>query len=498
MPSPFDAETLRLLSPELVLTSFALLVLILDFLFPRIRSLLPWISLAGLAATVLATIAIWPAAEGTQGEATAILSGMMAVDPFALFFKIIAALTTGLVILSSLDFMVPKTRYHGEFYGLLLLAALSMTLLAAANDLIMIFLALEFLSLTSYVLTGYLRDDYLSIEGGLKYLLYGAVTTAVALYGMSLLYGITGETNLLAIAQAMSGATAQPITADRTLILPALVFILAGFGFKISLVPFHQWTPDAYEGAPTPIAAFLSVGPKAVGFAILIRVLFIGFPAYEIDWVAILSGIALVTMTFGNLVAIQQQNIKRLLAYSSISQVGYILLGVVSLGPASIGQAGVLIYLLAYLFTNLGAFAAVVAFSHITRSDNIADYAGLVRRSPLLALALVVFFMSLAGIPPTGGFVGKLFVFGAAVQAGFYALAIAGVLNSVVSLYYYFAIVRRMFFAPPRDASPLPLSSSLAFTVLATMLLTLAIGIYPQPLIDLANRSVTLLGTAPF
>ncbi len=495
MPFPFDAETLRLLSPELVLTSFALVVLTLDFLFPRIRNLLPWLSLAGLAATILATVAIWPTAGGAE-ETTAILSGMMAVDPFALYFKIIAALTTGLVILSSLDFMVPKTRYRGEFYGLLLLATLSMTLLAASNDLIMIFLALEFLSLTSYVLTGFLREDYLSIEGGLKYLLYGAVTTAVALYGMSLLYGITGETNLVAMSQILTGDTEAPITADRTLILPALVFILAGFGFKISLVPFHQWTPDAYEGAPTPIAAFLSVGPKAVGFAILIRVLFIAFPAYEIDWVAILSGIALVTMTFGNVVAIQQRNIKRLLAYSSISQVGYILLGVVSLGPDSIGQPGVLIYVLAYLFTNLGAFVAVVAFSHVTRSDNIDDYAGLVRRSPILALALVVFFMSLAGIPPTGGFLGKLFVFGAAVQAGFYALAIAGVLNSVVSLYYYFGIVRRMFFLPPRDEVSIPIPSSLSVTVWITLIFTLAIGIYPQPLIDLANRSVTLLAAA--
>jgi len=269
--------------------------------------------------------------------------------------------------------------------------------------------------------------------------------------------------------------------------------MLAGFGFKISLVPFHQWTPDAYEGAPTPIAAFLSVGPKAAGFAVLVRVFLTALPAYQIDWIAILSGISLVSMTFGNLVAIQQTNIKRMLAYSSIAQVGYILLGVVAAGPETYGITGVLLFILAYLFTNLGAFVAVVAFSHVTGSDEIADYAGLFRRAPLLATALVVFFMSLAGIPPTGGFLGKFFVFGAAIQMGqkvFYFLALVGVLNSIISLYYYFNVVRLMFFLPAKDETSLQIPRSLVLAVTITMAMTLVMGLYPQPFIELATRSV--------
>ncbi|MFQ5886736.1 MAG: NADH-quinone oxidoreductase subunit N, partial [Anaerolineae bacterium] len=443
MPWP---ENLLLLSPEITLTIFALLVLGLDLAFKRLKDALAYVAIGGLILAIVVTAPLF----GTQGS---LFSGMLTVDSFALYFKIIACLTSGLVILSSIAFMKTKTPYRGEFYALLLLATLAIALLAGASNLVMIYLSLEFLSLTCYVLVGYLRGDPKSSEGGIKYFLYGAVTSAVMLYGISLLYGATGSTNLAEIRNALLFA-ASPAASTPWLILPAVIFMLAGFGFKISLVPFHQWAPDAYEGAPTPIAAFLSVGPKAAGFAVLIRVFLTALPTYQIDWVAILSGISLVSMTFGNLVAIQQTNIKRMLAYSSIAQVGYILLGVVAAGPETYGITGVLLFILAYLFTNLGAFVAVVAFSHVTGSDEIADYAGLIRRAPLLAAALVVFFMSLAGIPPTGGFLGKLFVFGAAIQMDqkvFYFLALAGVLNSIISLYYYFNVVRLMFFLPAKD-----------------------------------------------
>jgi len=476
---------LRLLSPEITLTIFALLVLGLDLAFKRLKDALAYVAIGGLLLTMVVTALLF----GTQGS---LFSEMLVVDSFALYFKIIACLATGLVILSSIAFMKDKTPYRGEFYGLLLLATLAITLLAGASDLVMIYLSFEFLSLTCYVLVGYLRGDPKSSEGGIKYFLYGAVTSAVMLYGISLLYGITGSTNLAEIGNALL-FPASPAASTPWLILPAVIFMLAGFGFKISLVPFHQWTPDAYEGAPTPIAAFLSVGPKAAGFAILIRVFLTALPAYQIDWVAILSGISLVSMTLGNLVAIQQTNIKRMLAYSSIAQVGYILLGVVAAGPETYGITGVLLFILAYLFTNLGAFVAVVAFSHVTGSDEIADYAGLLRRAPLLAAALVVFFMSLAGIPPTGGFLGKLFVFGAAIQMGqkvFYFLAVVGVLNSVISLYYYFNVVRLMFFLLAKDESSLQIPRSLVLAVAVTMAMTLLMGLYPQPFIDLATRSV--------
>jgi NADH-quinone oxidoreductase subunit N len=352
------------------------------------------------------------------------------------------------------------------------------------------------MSLTSYVLVGYFRDDPRSTEGGLKYFLFGAITSALMLYGMSLIYGATGTTDLREIATSL--ATMQAfISPTRFLILPAILFMLAGFGFKIALVPFHQWSPDAYEGAPTPVATLLSVGPKAMGFAILIRVLLTALPLFQIDWVAILMGISIVTMTLGNLTAMRQSNIKRMLAYSSIAQMGYVLIGLVSVGPFSVGINGVLLYLLAYLFTNAGAFIAVIAFSHVTNSDEIADYAGLVRRAPALAAVMVVFFMSLAGLPPTAGFVGKLFVFGSAVQAEYYYLAIIGVLNSVVSVVYYFNVVRQMFFLPPPVEERLSLPRFPMAAVIISVLMIFIIGLYPQPFINLAGQSVTFLAMLP-
>jgi proton-translocating NADH-quinone oxidoreductase chain N len=339
---------------------------------------------------------------------------------------------------------------------------------------------------------GYFRDDPKSSEGGLKYFLFGAVTSSLMLYGMSLMYGATGTTDLAEIATNLAAMQAiMPPT--RFLILPALLFMLVGFSFKMALVPFHQWSPDAYEGAPTPVATLLSVGPKAMGFAILLRVLLTAFPAFQFDWVAILMGISIVTMTLGNLTAMRQTNIKRMLAYSSIAQAGYILVGVVSIVPFTVGIHGVLLYLMAYLFTNAGAFVAVIAFSHVTNSDEISDYAGLVRRSPALAAMMVIFFMSLAGLPPTAGFVGKLFVFGAAVQAGYYYLAIIAVVNSVISVVYYFNVVRQMFFVPPPTEERLSLPRFPMAAAIICVVLVLIIGLYPQPLIDLVGQSVTLL-----
>jgi proton-translocating NADH-quinone oxidoreductase chain N len=391
-----------------------------------------------------------------------------------------------------MEYMKARTRYRSEFYGLLLLATLAMSLMASSTNLIMIYLSIEFMSLTSYVLVGYFRDDPKSSEGGLKYFLFGAVTSSLMLYGMSLMYGATGTTDLAEIATRL--ATMQAIMPPtRFLILPALLFMLVGFSFKMALVPFHQWSPDAYEGAPTPVATLLSVGPKAMGFAILLRVLLTAFPAFQFDWVAILMGISIVTMTLGNLTAMRQTNIKRMLAYSSIAQAGYILVGVVSIVPFTVGIHGVLLYLMAYLFTNAGAFVAVIAFSHVTNSDEIADYAGLVRRAPALAAMMVIFLMSLAGLPPTAGFVAKLFVFGAAVQAGYYYLAIIAVVNSVISVVYYFNVVRQMFFLPPPTEERLSLPRFPMVAAIICVVLVLIIGLYPQPLIDLVGQSVTLL-----
>ena len=486
------AETLISLSPQLILLIWALLVLGVDLVAKKPRDGVAYLALAGFAPPLAA--AIYLLARGTNQF---LLSDMVRVDAFSLYFTIIACLAAGLVILASMEYMKARTRYRGEFYGLLLLAALAMTLMAASTNLIMIYLSIEFMSLTSYVLVGYFRDDPKSSEGGLKYFLYGATTSALMLYGMSLVYGATGTTDLVGIASTLA-TTQGTLEPTNPLMLPALLLMLAGFSFKMALVPFHQWSPDAYEGAPTPVATLLSVGPKAMGFAVLLRVLLTAVPSLLYDWVAILMGISLVTMTLGNLTAMRQTNIKRMLAYSSIAQAGYILMGIVSIGPfTALGVHGVLLYLMAYLFTNAGAFIAVIAFSHVTNSDEIADYAGLVRRAPALAAVMVIFFMSLAGLPPTAGFVGKLLVFGAAVQAGYYYLALIGVLNSVISVVYYFNVVRQMFFLAPPNEERLSMPRFPMAAVVICVVLVLLIGLYPQPLIELVRHSVTMLAMLP-
>ncbi|HEM61722.1 MAG TPA: NADH-quinone oxidoreductase subunit N [Chloroflexi bacterium] len=486
-----SAESLILLSPQLLLLAWALVVFGLDLAFKKSRDVVAYVALSGFAPALVAAVYLLG-----QGTNQSILSGMVRVDAFSLYFAVIACLAAGLVILASMEYMKARTRYRGEFYALLLLATLAMSLMSSSTNLIMIYLSIEFMSLTSYVLVGFFRDDPKSAEGGLKYFLFGAVTSALMLYGMSLMYGATGTTDLQGIASSLAGmqATMPP---TRWLILPSILLMIAGFSFKMALVPFHQWSPDAYEGAPTPVATLLSVGPKAMAFAILLRVLLTAVPAFQFDWVAILMGISLVTMTLGNLTAIRQTNIKRMLAYSSIAQAGYILVGVVSIVPFTIGIHGVLFYLMAYLFTNAGVFIAVIAFSHVTNSDEISDYAGLVRRAPALAAVMVIFFMSLAGLPPTAGFVGKLLVFGAAVQAGYYYLAIIGVVNSVISVAYYFNVVRQMFFLPPPTEEPLSLPGFPMAAVMVCVVLVMAIGLYAQPLIDLVSRSVTVLAMIP-
>ena len=427
------AQILTLLLPELVLAAAGLVVLGLDLVWreEKKKKWLPYVALAGLGGALVATFYL----RGTEallpfGGSPA--PAIFAVDPFTLFFRMIAILAVGLILLLSVDYLRERTPYRGEFYSLLLFSALAMTLIAGAADLIMVYIAIELLSITSYILTGYLREDRKSAEAAIKYFLYGAVASAAMLYGMSLLYGATGTTNLSAIAASLGAADASL----RWLISPAMVFLLAGFGFKMAAVPFHQWSPDAYEGAPTPVTAFLSVGPKAAGFAVLLRVFLTALPHFQTDWVALLAGVSIVTMTLGNLVAIWQKNIKRMLAYSSIAQAGYILIGLVCLGPDNYGMRGVLLYLLVYLFTNLGAFAVVIAFSQATGSDEIEDYAGLFRRSPWLAASLVIFFLSLAGIPPMAGFFGKMFIFAAAIRLQYFLLAVIGVVNGVISLYY--------------------------------------------------------------
>jgi proton-translocating NADH-quinone oxidoreductase chain N len=475
----------------------AIVVVVIDLVsYRRIDDrLLAGISVAGLLAAALAAFAL----TGSEPEP---LLDMLAVDGFALFLKVSVLIGMALVVMISVVYIQNRSRNRGEYYGFLIAVALAIAVAVSANDLLMVWLAMEFLSITSYVLVGYLRGDQRSNEAALKYFLYGALAAGVMLYGISLLFGATGSTNLSAVAQALTGAG---LTGGmRWLSFAAVVLLVVGFGFKASLVPFHQWAPDTYEGAPTPITGFLSTASKAAGFALMTRVFLVALPALSVDWLTVLAGISMVTMTFGNLVALRQSNIKRLLAYSSIAQAGYILIGLVSVPQIDFqlvpfseftfnGINGMLIYLFGYIFTNLGAFAVVIAIENQTGKVELEEYSGLVNRSPWLASLLLIFLLSLTGIPPTLGFWGKYFVFGAAIQIQFYALAIVGLINAAIAAGYYLNIVRYMFLMPAESDERISLAPGLGVVLAICSLVVLVVGIMPQQLIQWAGQSVQFL-----
>ena len=485
------------LLPELVLLAAATLVFVLDLTGRKGQSKawLPYVALAGLGAAALALIPSLGGAQHAVTQSTAWNFAMLVSDPFAQFFKVLAFLGVALVILGAIPYLRGRTPYPGEFYALLLIVAMAVSLAVSAVNLIMIYLSMEFLSITSYVLTGYLRQDRKSGEAAIKYFLYGAAASGVMLYGMSLLYGATGTTALPELSASLA-AMAQGNF--NWLVIPALILLLVGFGFKASLVPFHQWAPDTYEGAPTPITAFLSTVSKATGFAILMRVFLTAMSPALQQWTALLAAIAMVTMTVGNLAALRQTNMKRLLAYSSIAQAGYILIGVAAViaNPFKTftGINGVLIYLFAYLVTNVGAFTVVIAFESATGQTEVKDYAGLIRRSPWLAVLLLIFLLSLAGIPPTAGFMGKFYVFGAAVQAQMWVLVAVAAVNSVIAAFYYLNVVRYMFLVPAdEDARSIRVSAPLGSALAVTGALTLLLGLLPGPLIAWASISADTL-----
>jgi proton-translocating NADH-quinone oxidoreductase chain N len=466
--------------PELWLLGVGLLVLLLDLVVPAGRK-----AAVGLVAVGGLVLALVPIATMLTWQPRTVLFGSYAVDGFAVFFKIIATAATALVILSSVESVGPRTRFEGEFYALLVFTALGLMLMAASTDLVLLVLAIEFVSLTSYVLAGFLKAHPKSTEAGVKYFLYGATASAVMVYGFSLLYGLAGTTNLYQLARVVAAAPTP------TLYL-SLVLILAGLGFKISMVPFHQWTPDVYEGAPTPVAAFLSVGSKAAGFAALVRVLLVAVDPARVNWVLLVAVLAAVTMTVGNLLALPQRNIKRMLAYSSVSHAGFLLVGVAAFRGA-FGTPGLLIYLLGYTFTQLGAFFVATLIGTQLGTDDIPDYAGLSRRAPVSALLMALFMLSLTGIPPTAVFVGKFYVLAAAIDNGLVWLAVVAVVNSVISLYYYVGVIRAMYVLPAATDAPVAEPASLQVALGVAGLGTLIIGLYPQPVIDLVRTASQLL-----
>lgn len=477
------------LAPEVILCGLGLLLLVLDLVTPRDRKIvLVWTSLVGLA-TALASCVIVLNAVGLGNGSAALppwLGATLRVDELALIFKMIAILATILAVLASPDYVKQRvTSGVGEYYALLVFSALGMSLMAGANDLISIYVAMEYTSICSYVLIGYLKRQPRTAEAGMKYYLVGVTSSAVMLYGMSLAYGYTGSTGLTTMGKVIESAAG-----DSTVIL-ALVLILAGLGFKLAAAPFHMWAPEAFEGGPTPAVALISVGPKAVGVAVLLRILEGAFPGLRMNWTTIIASLAAMSMLLGNLAAIPQTNIKRMLAYSGIGQIGYILMAVAATSTATDDwrMTGIVLYLLTYLFMNLGAFTVVTAVSNAINSDEIEDYKGLIASSPLAAVALVVFLASLAGLPPTAGFWGKAMVFGAAINSGLTWLAVVGIVCSVVSVYYYFNVARVMFFARTGTTGKMQLPLFLSAGIILALIGTLVIGVYPEPFIQMARVS---------
>ncbi|MCL0094591.1 NADH-quinone oxidoreductase subunit N [Dehalococcoidales bacterium] len=476
---------LKLFMPELSLVAFAIAVILLDLFIQR-KGLLVVVSLAGLVVSAAFTILMW------GGSSQAIFNNMLAVDNFALFFKLLFLGIAALVILASVDYVSKFARFQGEYYALVLLSTLGMMLMAASAELITLFIAIELTSISLYILVGFLKDAK-STEASLKYLLLGAVASAVMLFGMALVFGFTGKTQLGEIAQVIQAMPLETLLASPALIL-GIVLLVAGFGFKIAAIPFHMWVPDVYEGAPTPITAYLSVASKAVGFAIILRVFYtaFGLPQWlSLEWGLIFAVLAAISMTLGNIIAIPQANIKRMLGYSSIAQTGYLMVGLATVGFSPVadilGRSSLLFFLAAYALTNMGAFIAIIAISNKLGSDLIDDYSGMGKRAPLVALGLTLCLISLIGIPPTAGFMAKFYIFSGAVHHGLLWLVIIAVINSVISAYYYLRVVKVMWLGEPVSEEAVPSSGALRVALAISCLGVLLLGIIPGYVMKLAE-----------
>ncbi len=479
---PFEAPQIDafLLLPLIWMLAWALALMFIDFLVPADKKeRTGWLSLVGIVPALVITLLQW-----NQTGATATPPGghpMVLVDRYAVFLNTILLLTGLLTVLMSVNFLDRAELNKGEYYMLMLFSIAGMMLMSVANDLILVFLALELLSIPLYLLAGFAVPRTESEESAMKYFLLGAFSSAFMVFGIALIYGATGSTALPAVLANVS--------VGGTFGLAGAALLLVGFGFKVAAVPFHMWTPDVYEGAPTAVTAFMSVGAKVGGFAAMIRVFVSALPTLGETWVPAMAALAAVTMILGNVVALAQPNIKRMLAYSSIAHAGYIMMGVAAGLQSADGVSAALFYMLAYLFTNLGAFAIVIAVERRQGEGNLLDdFKGLARRAPLLALAMAYFMLSLTGVPPTGGFSGKFYIFRAVIDADLLWLAIVGVVTSVISGYFYLRVVYLMYmYEGEGDVVSRPaLSTAVAATALATAFL----GLVPGPLFDAARLAV--------
>ncbi|MGA8513789.1 MAG: NADH-quinone oxidoreductase subunit N [Burkholderiaceae bacterium] len=485
----FSAADLFLILPELLIVTAACIVFVLD---PVLRASdkdgLVWLSLGTLAVCMGLT------ASQIQAPAT-IFSGLVVIDAYGAFWKLLLYFVTGLTILLSHSYLKEERLYFGEYYGFVLLALSGMMVMVSSADLLTLYLGTELMSLSLYVMAGLKRSDPRSLEASAKYFVLGAFSSGILLYGISLLYGATGSTRLPEIAAAISGRNL-----DDPLLLFATILLTVGFGFKLAVVPFHMWTPDVYQGAPTSVTAFMAVASKAASFGAFLRVFMEGLGGLKANWAAMFLLLCLATLILGNILALVQTNVKRMLAYSSIAHAGYALIGVVATGHMenSSGIASVLLYLSLYAFMTFGAFAIVAMLRKGgIEGVDIEDFTGLAKRHPVAALLMLIFMVSLAGIPPTAGFIGKLYVFMSAVEAGLPWLAAVALIFAVISAYYYLRLVMVMYMREPSDLSStsprMVMSPALSIVLACAVAGVVIFGIYPNPLVNFAMQAVSAL-----
>jgi NADH-quinone oxidoreductase subunit N len=478
MPQFFQMQDLGAIVPELELAVFGMFLLIFDLVVEEKRKL-GLIALLGIGFSAFFLFRL-------RGVEFSAYGGVLSLDPFAIFFKLIFLIAAALSIAISLKYLDIERENHGEYYALILFATMGMMFMAGAVDLVTLYIGLETMAISTYILVGFLRNNQRSNEASLKYFLLGAFSSGILLYGMSLLYGIAGSTRFVDIAEALSRRSAHdPIS------LMAMITLSAGMFFKIAAVPFHQWSPDAYEGAPTSITAYMSVAVKAASFAMMVRVFMVAIYPLRPEWVTVMSAISIMTMTVGNIAAITQSNVKRMLAYSSISHAGYILIGFIAGNET--GMTAVALYLLIYTFTNIGVWAIIVALRRRdVIGEHIDDMAGLFFKHPTAAVIMLIFLLSLAGIPPTAGFIAKYYLFAAAIETGHNVLAVIAVLNAAISVYFYFRIVVSMFMRDATEKTGLTFAPGLNVALGVAIIFTMLIGVYPDPFIALAKYAVPL------
>ncbi len=479
----FTSELFASILPEILILVLGMLILIVEpFWKEEHRRNVGWLTAGGLFVSIMISLLF-----GQPGQPTSVLGGTVRFDWLGFFFKILFMFAGAVTALLLMDH--EKAGRRGESYLLLLASLLGMNLMAVSADLVMLYLSIETASIPLYILAGFIVSDERSTEAGFKYFLFGTLASTVMLYGFSLIFGFAGTTNIYKLAEMLAAGHISLL-----LVFSVIASVMVGFGFKVTIVPFHFWAPDVYEGSPTPVAGFLSTASKAAGFAVLLRFFFVAFafkdtPEYIHTWTWTLAALAAITMTVGNLLALPQTSIKRLLAYSSVAHAGYTLIGVVAF--SQLGAASVVFYLAAYIATNLLAFGVVMAFSRVTGLDDIKDYAGMSRRNPLLALMMLAAFLSLTGMPPFGGFVAKVVVFAAGVQAGYTWLVIVGIINSVVGAYYYLNAMKYVYLyrMPNEDEEnhPIPLTSPYAIALVVLTIGVILIGTVFAPWFSWSN-----------